>query len=54
MVSGGINMSVTSTTVYTVSRNYSNLEEFLKMKEVFKTIQLVTCSLAINVSSISK
>jgi len=27
-----------------------NLEKFLKMKEVFKTIQLVTCSLAIDVT----
>ena len=31
-----------------------NLEKFLKMKEVFKTIQLVTCSLAIDVTPFCK
>jgi len=34
--------------------SYTNLEKFLKMKEVFKTIQLVACSLTIDVTSFCK
>jgi len=47
-------LSSIHTNVYTVSCNCSNLEKFLKMKEIFQTIQLVTCSLAIDIASFCK